>query len=211
MNATEIITKFEQYVDDSSELSTAEELALLNKIYHKVCDDRPWEFLKKEASGTMATTTTITLPTDFGYLLDNYNYTDNSTSINNNARPVMIFINNNPIQVVNWSDRRQYATSSAYCYLNLSNSTITFPVAQTSSATYSFDYIYIPTDLVGGGSPTSPVFPARFHDILYHGMAVDDMICQLFDKARSYAVENQLKYNDYLKSMAYWNSQLQMN
>lgn len=49
MLASEIIAKFELYVDDSTELSTQEELDLLNKVYQKVADDRPWEILKKRS------------------------------------------------------------------------------------------------------------------------------------------------------------------
>ena len=48
MTAQEIIAAFELKVDDSTELSTSEELALLNRVYQLVCDERPWEILKKK-------------------------------------------------------------------------------------------------------------------------------------------------------------------
>lgn len=206
MTATEIIAKFELYVDDTTELSSSEELALLNKIYFRVSSSRAWEILKKEATGTMTSTTTITLPSDFEYFVENYGYTDNQTSRNLNTKGQVVFVNNNPFFIVNWSDRKQYENNNGVCYLDYRNSVIKFPVAQSASATYSFDYKYTPTALTLG---TSPVFPERFHDVFYHGMAVDDMIIQLFDKARSYARENEIAYNSFLGDMEYWNANLQ--
>lgn len=212
MTGTEIIAFFEQYVDDLTELSTTQELALLNKIYHRICDSRVWEFLKKEKTGTMTTTTTIAFPSDFSHLLENYNYTDNSYSTQINAKPCVVFIapagstNYSPFQVVNWSDRRQYVNTNGVCYVDYSNSVITFPYTQPSGALYLFDYKAVPTDITGA---TSPIFPERFQHAIYHGMAVDDMVIQLFDKARSYAKENEAAYKDYVDSMALWNAHLQ--
>lgn len=209
MTGSEIIAGFEQYVDDTTELSSAQELALLNKWYYKVCSNRTWELFKKEATGTLTTTTTITLPSDFENLVENYNYTDNSISTEINSKPVVVFVTTGsstaPFRVVNWSDRKQYENDNTVCYVDLVLSKIVFPVAQSASATYSFDYKYTPTALTTG---TSPAFPARFHEMLYHGMATDDMIIQLFDKARSYAKENKAIYDDYLASMALWNANL---
>ena len=209
MLAQEIISKFELYVGDTTELSTQDELDLLDKIYQQVCADRPWEFIKKEKTGTMNTTTEITLPDDFSYLPENYNYTDNSYSTQINAKPVAVFVTSgtstSPFQVVNWSDRRQYSNTNGVCYVDIAANKLVFPYAQNAGATYSFDYCYFPEKM---GLSDSPVFPDRFQDILYHGMAVDDMIIQLFDKARSYARENRASYNSTLQQMASWNANL---
>lgn len=207
MTATEIIAMFELYVDDTTELSTAEELALLNRVYQQVCDDRPWEFLKKEGSGTMASTTTIAVPSDFGYFVENRGYTDNSTVPDYNAKPTGILINGTKwLQIIDWSTRRQYANQDGYAYYDARLGTITTTYAQPSGATYSFDYKYVPSDLTAG---QSPVFPSRFHPMVAYAMAVDDMVIQLFDKARSYAAENNAKYVSYLARMAQWNANLQ--
>lgn len=207
MTSAEIIALFELYVDDTTELSTAEELALLNRVYQAVCDDRSWEFLKKEASGTMASTTTITAPSDFGHFLENRSYTDNSEIPDYNSTPTGILINGTKwLKVIDWSTRRQYANQDGYVYYDARQGTITTTYAQPSGATYSFDYKMVPTDLLIG---TSPVFPSRFHPMLAYAMAVDDMIIQLFDKARSYAGENNAKYRNQLAQMAVWNANLQ--
>lgn len=212
MTGAELISAFELYVDDTTELSSAEELALLNKIYYRVCSEKPWEFLKKEASGTMTTTTTITMPSDFEHFVENYNWTDNSIATEINSKPSVIFITSGsstyPVQVINWSDRKQYLNNTNVAYFDVAASLIRFPGAQPSSATYSFDYKSTPTALA---TNTSPTFPARFHYILYHGMCIDDMAIQLFDKARSYADFNRAQYADYLAQMSLWNANLLNN
>ena len=157
----------------------------------------------------MTSTTTITLPSDFEYFVENYNYTDNAYSTQVNSRPCAIFIDTNKVfKIVNWADRRQYVNTNQVAYLDLANSLIRFPVAQSASSTYSFDYKKTPTALTVG---STPVIPTRFQDILTHGMAVDDMIIQQFPKAQSYAAENQAKYNQLLSSMSFWNAKLSMN
>lgn len=213
MTATEIITTFELIVNDVTELSTSEELALLNRIYSKICTERPWEFLKTSATGTMSGSGVdgmyITLPSDFSFFSENYQYTDNTISPQNNASPRVIFVGTaySPYFLVNYSDRRQYLGSTGYAYLDLANSKIVFTGTPVSS-TYSYDYIKVPTALVGA---TSPVFPSRFHDMIAFGMASENDILQLSPKATSYAQENQSKYNSYLVDMAYWNSNLILN
>lgn len=207
MTCAEIISKFETYVDDTTELSTAQELALLNKIYQRVCDDRPWEFLKKEASGTMASTTTIAVPSDFGYFVENLNYTDNAQNTQYNFKPTGILINGTKwLRIINWSDRRQYVNKDGFAYYDARLGTLTTTYAQPSSATYSFDYKAVPATLI---ISDTPVFPARYHDILVHGMAVDDMIIQIFNKNQAYTQEHQAMYSSYLAQMALWNANLQ--
>lgn len=207
MICSAIIAKFEELVDDTTELSTAQELALLNKVYQKICDNRPWEFLKKEASGTMATTTTIAVPSDFAYFVENQNSTDNSEAASFNAKPTGILINGTKwLQLVNWSDRRQYANADGYVYYDALNNTLTTTYAQPSGATYSFDYKSVPAALLIGGTP---VFPARYHEMIPHAMVVEDMGIQLFDKSRSYANENQVQFNSFFSDMCMWNANLQ--
>lgn len=197
MTGDEIIAKFEEYVDDGTELSSQEELDLANKIYNKVCNYRPWNFLKAGASGSISGSS-ITLPTDFACLVNNYEETG----------PKTIYLGSvlNPYKIVNWSDRRQYSNQSV-AYIDPTDSTIKFTFTPTET-TYEFDYIKIPTALT---TSTSPAFPARFHDIIYHGMAVDDYAIQQFDKARSYAPENQAKFDSILKDMSFWDAQFYIN
>lgn len=211
MLASEIITKFEQYVDDTTELSTTEELALLNKIYQRVCMYRPWEFLKKSATGTLSTSVAyVSLPADFSYFTVNNQYTDNSYPIENNAAPKVVFVGTNyePYQIINYSDRRQYRNQKGFAYVDIANSRLYFTLQPTSADSYEFDYMSLPTTLTASDTPS---IPTRFQDIIYHGMASEDYIIQQFDKARSYQLENEAKYNQYLADMSFWNANLQNN
>lgn len=204
MTGTEIITGFELQVDDLTELSTVEELSLANKVYHKIAMDRDWEILKKQHTDTQSTTVPyIALPSDFAYLTQNANHTNRSYY---GERPV-VFVGTNyqPYEVVSWSDRTSVRTDSNKCYIDIANSRLYFTVQPTVANAVYFDYMSVPADIEAG---TSPVFPARFHKIFQHGMAVEDFVLQLSDKAKSYAPENKAMYESYLDDMAMWNASL---
>ncbi len=211
--ATEIITNFELQVSDVTELSTSEELYILNRVYQKVCSERSWEFLKVSDSGTMLGSGVdgyyATLPDDFAFFSQNYTYTDNTISTQQNSVPSVIFIGTNytPYKIVNYSDRRQYLGKTGYAYLDLANSKVVFTGTPVST-TYSYDYIKVPATLTASDTP---VIPTRFQDVLVFGMAVEDAILQLSPKATSYAPENKNKYDEYILDMAFWNSQLNLS
>jgi len=225
-HTTDIISKFELYLDDSSELSSTDELELVNKIYQEICDDRPWEFLKKPAAGTLTTGVDsfgnaqyyISVPTDFREFAINNQSNDNTVGTENNMSPKVIFLSTQtngytPWQVVNFSDRRQYLKSQGYAYLDMANSKIILCAAPNATdLTYEFDYIKIPPDLTAATvAPYSdPLFPARYWDAIYHKMAADDQIIQIFDRAHSYMAENQARYQKILLDMQYFNSNLQI-
>jgi hypothetical protein len=211
MLVSAIITKFEQYVDDTTELAAQQELDLLNKVYQKVCIERDWEFLKTNATGSFALTTpNIVLPSDFSHLCENNQYTDNTQPVDNNAVPKVVFIGSQyqPYQVVNCSDRRQYRNQSAIAYLDLPNNGITFSIVPTAIDVYDFDYIKVAPTLELNDTP---LFPARFHDMLYHLMAIDDEICLHFPRANSYAPDNKAAADDYMAQMALWDANLRAN
>lgn len=208
---TEIITKFELQVSDVTELSTSEELMVLNRVYNRVMDSRPWEILKTTTTGTVTTDATgsyITLPSDFSYFYENMNWTDNviSTEINQAPKCVWIIQNNNyiPYVIVNYADRIQYSNRGQYCYLDIANSKLVF-CSTPITTSYVMDYIKVPAVLLAG---STPIIPTRYQDILVYGMAVEDSILQLSPKAKSYAPENLNLYNNYLADMALWNSNL---
>lgn len=213
LNGQNIIDKFHIYTGDQSELSTQEELDLLNKVYDDTLNQLPWEFLKASVSGSLTFpgdgTATITPPANFRYFIENNQYTDNSRSQENNASAKVIYIGPNytPYQIVNWSDRRQYRTSAGYCYYDARLGKIVFPVAPTDT-TYEFDYIANWDALT---LTTFPIFPADFHDMLYQLMAIDSVIINLFDRAHSYQKENTEAAADMLKKLKYYNAMLQNN
>lgn len=210
---TELITTFERLVDDVTELSTAEEIALVNRIYFRVCNERPWEFLKTEASGTLlgsgVDSMYITLPSDFSNFIEDDQWTNNTISTQLNSSPKVIFMGTDlaPYKIVNFSDRRKYLGNVGYAYLDLANSKIVFTGTPTLTS-YTFDYISVPATLTAGDTPA---IPTRFQDIIPYGMATENDIMHQSPKAESYLVENQTRYNQYLTDLAYWNAQLILN
>lgn len=201
MIASDIILKFELQNDDTTDLSSDEELSLLNKVYKKICSDRPWEFLKKQHTVTASTSVPyVALPSDFQYLLSNYDQEDTST-----LPVVFVGSKSETFEVVSWGKRRTYRDQSGYCYLDIANNRLYFTVQPTSADSIEFDYMSTPPTLA---LTDTPLIPERFQDMIYHAMCVEDTIIQQSDKAKSYAAENQQKYKSYFDDLCYWNSQL---
>lgn len=210
MTGQEIISMFELQVDDVTELSSVAELAVLNRVYFRVCGNRPWEFLKTNATGNITVNgvmAEITLPSDFSYFYENYQYTDNAISTQINQAPKVVYVGTNrtPFHIVNYSDRNQYVNHGNVCYLDITNNKVVFPKVP-QQLTYSLDYIKVPAKIT---TSTSPIFPERFQDMLAFGMAVQNDIMQLSPKAKSYAGENKILHDELLSEMALWNSNLQ--
>lgn len=210
--AEEIIALFELQVDDVTELSSTEELSILNRVYQRVCGMRPWSFLITTASGSLSSDSTssyITKPTNFLYFLENYQYTDTNLTNTPTTAPKVIYLgsNYNPVNIINFQDRRMYRNQSNYAYLSPSESKIRFTYTP-SETTYEFDYCKIPENLT---LSDNPIFPANFHEMLAYGMAVEKDILELSDKAKSYAKENQARFDGDLTQMEYWQAQQFMN
>lgn len=213
--AAEIITDFELQVNDVTELSSTEELDLLNEKYQDICNKKEWEFLRTFVAGTMSSDSVgyyITPPDDFGTLAQNNAYTDNSIGIENNAAPKGVFVFNSSgtqtfVQMINFADRRQYVNRGNFCYYDVGNNKIRF-TGNPGSTSYEFDYIKVPPQLA---LADYPVFPGRFHKMLKYAMAIDNDILQLSPKATSYQQENAGKLEEKLSDMEFWNSGLILN
>lgn len=201
MTKEAIIEKYRLYFDDMSDLSTSEESDLFDEVYTQVCTERPWEFTKKEYSGTTDGTVYLTLPSDFVFLTADGNYTTNDFE----ARLPILKVGNSTYKFVSWSDRRQYADHGGYAYIDIPNNRLVFTVAPSSGQAVSYDYHSRPAALANN---ESPLFPTQFHLIIAFGMVVNANISQMTDKAKSYKSDNQAKYNEYLDRMSYWNSNL---
>jgi hypothetical protein len=208
--AQEIITSFELQVSDVTELSSSEELSLLNRIYQKICADRAWEFLKKNQIGSLLGSGSggfyITVPDDFAFFYENNTYTENNASINNNTSPKVIFIGTNftPYQIINYGDRMKYRNQNGYCYLDIGAGKIYF-TGTPLETTYSMDYIKVPPQLT---LTDYPIFNGKFHDLIVFGMSTNSDIINISPKATSYQKENENLYNQYLLDMQWFYSQM---
>ena len=219
MTGQEIIDKFHTYIDDQSELSTQEEIDLLNNIYQNVYRTRHWEWLKTVKAGTsfdgvdsVTGQAYITLPDDFLAFAENNNMTDNTYEVENNASPKVVYIiaNNTyqPYQIVNFSDRRKYFNKDGVAWHDSINKRLVFVQTPKASTQYEFDYIAKPAPLT---LSNSPIFDPDLHQILVHGMAIDHEIISLFDRAHSYAQENRAAYKGYLDQLAWENAEQLLN
>lgn len=199
MTGKDIIDKFELNVDDQSTMSSQETLDLANKIYRQVLNYRPWVWLVKQATGTVSSQT-ASVPSDFRYFYNNYNDADGDDK-------AVIFVGSDsqPYEVIPFSERRNHRDNGAYCYYDAVNNTINFTDTSADGLSFEFDYVRQPDDLT---TATSPVFPTRFHDIIYFGMAVDFQAIDNTPKQRSYSDDFQLKYDTLIEDMSYENSKL---
>lgn len=204
LTKAEIIEKAQLYLDDMSELSSAEFSDLFDKKYNLINASRPWEGTKKEFAGvTVSNQDYVSLPSDFLHLTENRNH---STSNYASEFPVVFRgISYSPYQVVSWSDRRQYRNSGAHAYIDIVNSRLYFTSTPTTSEAVEFDYFAQMPTL---GLDDYPWFPAEFHDAIYHYMVSDDYMIQQSDKAKSYAAENRAAAKEILDQMVLWNSRL---
>lgn len=219
MLTSAIITQFERQVDDITELSSAEELTLANRVYLRICRDRGWEWLKKPAAGSIVLDGTtglyyIAIPSDFAMFAPNADETENFTENQSGKAPMVIFVGSKftKYQIVNFSERRQYRNRPGFAYLDFANSKIwlTDPTAPYE-LTYEFDYIKVPVDLT---LSTAPAVPAQFAqpmaDAIMYGMATENDVLQLSDKAKSYLKENNAFYEKTMLDMQYMNANLQL-
>ncbi len=217
LTGQDIINKFHLYTGDQTEMSTEDELDLANNKYDGILSNRPWNFLKTSAVGNLTPSVdaqgnqiaVLTLPDDFSMFIENNEKTDNASTTYNNASQKVVFVGPNytPYQIVNWSDRRQFRGSSGFCYPDLANNQLVF-TSLPPDLSYEFDYIKTWDAIT---LTTSPVFPARFHNMIYQLMAVDSVIIELFDRSHSYAKENQQGADELLSQMKYWDSMQTFN
>lgn len=204
----EIILKFEKEVGDATTLSEVEEIELANRMFQHICE-YPFEVLKDEATGSILSDATgpyITLPDNFGYIYENYRYTENNRSNDINMKPRVVFVVSGtariPYRLVNFSDRKQYIGKDGYCYLDLASNKIRFLV-QPPYSTYEYDYVKIPEDL---SDSVDPPWPVKYDDAIVYGMAAHNAIFEIDEKGRSYRPEHLAMYRSRINSLKLWNA-----
>lgn len=216
MTWEDIILRFNLQVDDSTELSEDESLALLNQVYREVQNNRAWEWLKTSYSGTTSTSVPyIALPSDFKMLSPNFNgiggysfsnvgvprwYTSLFTPENvGNESVVFVGTNYTPYRVIPFSSRRNYRDVSGYCYIDIPNSRLYFTKQPTVAESVEFDYIKRATDLT---NETEPLFNDAYHEVLAYWMASKFDPIQLTAKdGTNYMAENMRQYQSILQQM----------
>src|SRR5690349_4254359 len=108
----DIIAWFEILIGDATSLSSADSLRLLQEIYDDCLEQKEWEFLKKEATGSIAGTE-IPAADDFNRLL---------------VEPyIYIGSHNQPYKVIPYSERRLYTGQNHWCYYDARQQKFVFP------------------------------------------------------------------------------------
>jgi len=202
MTKAQILQKFNLYLDDFTELSTVEAGQLFDKIYERINSERPWEGTKAAFAGVTSTSTpSVALPVDFLYLTANNNTTDGDQAF---GPVVFVGPTFSPYRVVSYSDRRQYRTHTNVTWIDTPAGQLTFAVQPTSALAVEYDYHRRMPTLADGESPWFPIY----HDMIYHGMCIDDFVIQQSDKAKSYKADHEKMFAEYMEKLAYYNSQL---
>lgn len=186
LTTAEIISRFNLQVDDASELSSDEELALANEVYNTICNDRPWEWLKKTYTGVTSTTLAyVALPSEFKELSPN----------SYNKSVVFVGTDRAEYMVVPLSSRRDYYNTDGYCYIDIPNQRLYFMKQPTEVKAIEYDYVSYPTALT---TATSPLFNSRYHEMVSYGMAAKFSNIDQEDKSKSYKNENKQAYEDFM-------------
>lgn len=183
MITSNIISRFELQVDDSSTLSTTESLALANEVYSDICNDRDWEWLKTQKSDTTSTTVPyVALPSNFKQLIPN----------KDNKSIVFVGTDYREYNVVPFSSRREYRDQDGFCYVDMVNRRLYFTKQPTSAEAIEYDYIATPTALTLSTAPI--VTTDQFGTLIAYGMAAKFNPIEQTDKSMSYQRENQALY-----------------
>lgn len=181
-----IIERYNLQVDDQSELSSDEELALANEVYIDVCNDRPWEWLKTTYAGVTSTSLPyITLPTDF-----------KEFSLNKYGKSV-VFIGTafDEYKIIPFSSRRDYRNMIGFCYID--SGKLYFTSQPDSVEAIEFDYIKRPVDLTLATEPI--VTTDQFGKMIAYGMAAKFTNIEQPDKSKgSYQSNNKSEFDKIL-------------
>lgn len=195
LTGQQIIEKFETYTDDTTDLSSDEELILANDKLKLIYMEQPWEFLRRKKTGTVEVDGKITLATDFDEFMENFS--DDPTY----GEPVMkvIFIGSqkSPYLVVPMGQRNANNFSNV-CWIDPSDGKVNFSQNPGTGASYEFDYKLAPEDITIN---TSPKLPPEYHPMVVFSMLIDEEIIKKAEKARSSMQDNAVQYQRYMKNL----------
>jgi hypothetical protein len=197
MTGQQIIDDFDKLTDEMSELSAAQKLALAENKYRDVLNDRDWEFLRKVASVTIASS-----EVDLSGLSDSFrNFAENDKE--KTGHRFGFWIGTSFYPVVNMQDRR---THDAMSYFDLANTKIVLPsgLSSLNGSTASVDYFYKPAALAVG---TSPIFNSDYHKVISYLMAGEHYLIDQTEAGRNQKQVYDSLAQDVLEDMQYEDDQ----
>lgn len=195
LTGQQIIEKFETYTDDTTDLSSDEEISLANDKLRLIYMEQPWEFLRRKKSGVVESDGKITLPTDFDEFLENFS--DDPTIGEPIMRVVFIGSQKAPYLLVSMGQRNANNFSNV-CWIDPSDGKINFSQNPGTGVSYEFDYKTSPDDITVN---TSPKLPPEYHPMIVFAMLIDEEIIKKLEKARSSMQDNAVQYQRYMKNL----------
>lgn len=195
LTGQQIIDRFELYTDDTTDLSTDEELILANDKLRLIYMEQPWEFLRRKKAGAVESDGKISLAADFDEFLENFS--DDPAIGEATMKVVYIGGQKSPYLVVPMGQRNANSFSNI-CWIDPADNKINFLQSPGAGASYEFDYKTSPDDITVG---TSPKLPAEYHPMIVFSMLIDEDIIKKSEKARSNMQDNALQYQRYLKNL----------
>lgn len=189
-----LVDKHKKLSGFTTDLSDDEILALLVEKYRIVLQDSLWEFLRKNATGTIASSE-ITPPADFeGRFMRNWSedWTLNEPS------DIVVLVGTNPYLITPMGQRNATHTNN-FCWYDIVAGKIKFPsTANVNGQTYSFDYCYKPADFT---LTTSPVMSDGSEEMLAYASVIEETPIQKSDGARDHRDQNLAIYSRYLNDL----------
>jgi hypothetical protein len=195
LTGQQIIDRFELYTDDTTDLSSDEELILANDKLRLVYMEQPWEFLRRKKAGVIESDGKITLSSDFDEFLENFS--DDAAYGEPVMKVVYIGSQKAPYLVVPMGQRNANSFSNV-CWIDPSDGKINFAQSPGVGASYEYDYKTSPDDITVS---TSPKLPAEYHPMIVFSMLIDEDIIKKSEKARSNMQDNAVQYQRYLKNL----------
>ncbi len=195
LTGQQIIDRFELYTDDTTDLSSDEELTLANDKLRLVYMEQPWEFLRRKKTGAVESDGKITVPADFDELMENYS--EDPTISEPLLKVIFIGSQRSPYFFVPMGQRNANQFSNV-CWIDPSDGKINFAQSPGTGASYEFDYKTSPDDIAVG---TSHKLPPEYHPMIVFLMLIDEEIIKKSEKARSSMQENAVQYQKYLKNL----------
>lgn len=215
MIASTLITNFNTYSDDNSELATTEIINVINKCLRKIVGERPWNFCKLPISATTDSNGYITLPTDFSQVAPNWAQDSTiwrpDTAVVYVGDPKIVFpiipqdlaIQANFGQIY-YPVGGFYNLINQYAYIDYANNRLVVNNQPNTTCYYSYKN-FLPD--ITATTDTIPL-PHDYVDVLLYAMLVDDTMIQKIDALKNLLTTNNNMYQEYLSNLRVWDSSL---
>lgn len=196
MIGSEIISLFDTLTDGLSELSDDQKLALANRKYKKVANERDWEWLRKTTTATI-TSGEITLAADFKKFAPN-EYGQDAEYKN------VFYIDKSVYPIIRSAERKRFDTFS---YYDQANSKIVCPDNfGKNGQTAEYDYFRTVDDLTTATSPL--IDNTDYHSIISYMMAIEHYSIDQSENGRSKETQYQATVDEMMEDMEYDDNQL---